>query len=288
MTLPPVAAPAAGASLALDPSRKHGRSRAALSLIDRRPARSLIDWGCGEGEFADELARAADLEVIACDVDDEYVAALRERCGARVKAVLVDDLQPRVQLPDHTVDVVTCLDVLEHMGDASRLGAMTEIHRLLRRDGRLVVTVPHRGILHWADPENLKFRVPRLHRAVYRLARGGAAYEATYGAASRFGNYSRDSRWHHHFSRQELVAVLDPWFCADKTIYFGLIHPVVRYLMYAHEMAARWLGRKRDGWLNRMLWALYIWDADVVAGKWSYYLGMSFIPRTSVEPSEET
>jgi SAM-dependent methyltransferase len=272
--------------MALDPLQRHGRSRAALKLINQRPVTRLLDWGCGEGEFAEVVARTADFEVLACDVDEHYVAAVRSRPSSRVTAVQVDDLRPSVDLGDNTVDLVTCLDVLEHMGEESRIAALSEIHRLLRSDGRLIITVPHHGLLHWADPENVKFRVPRLHRAVYRFARGAAAYEATYGSASRFGNYSLDGRWHNHFTRPELIVMLKPWFREDETIYFGLIHPIVRYLMYVHQMTARRLGRTGGGLFNRALWSAYIWDADHVGGALSYNLGMSFTPRTDITTSD--
>lgn len=261
----------------------HGRGRVALHLMSGRPVRRALDWGCGEGALARGLAQSG-VDVVACDVDPAYVERLGADPEPGLSAVLIDDLAPSLSGESGgSFDVVTCLDVLEHMGGESRAAALAEMHRVLRSGGRLVVTVPHRGLFHWADPENLKFRLPRVHRLVYRFVRGADAYRAVYGDAARFGNYSADSEWHHHFTRAELIETLAPWFAPERAVQFGVFHPLVRLVMLAHETAARALGRPEWPRLHRAMWSVYFWDADLEVRRGAYYLGMSFAPRSDLD-----
>lgn len=42
---------------------------------------------------------------------------------------------------DNIFDVIYCYDVLEHLDDT--VGVMREIHRVLRKGGRIIITTPH-------------------------------------------------------------------------------------------------------------------------------------------------
>ncbi len=66
------------------------------------------------------------------------------------------------------------LDVLEHCADDEQL--LRETHRVLQPGGRLVLTVPARHLFSFLDPDNAKFRLPRVHRAVYSARFGAATY----------------------------------------------------------------------------------------------------------------
>jgi SAM-dependent methyltransferase len=73
---------------------------------------------------------------------------------------------------------VSLLDVLEHCPNEDAI--LQEIWRVLRPDGVLVITVPARHALSWLDPDNVKFRLPRLHAVVYRLRFGVDEYRARF------------------------------------------------------------------------------------------------------------
>ena len=47
---------------------------------------------------------------------------------------------------------------------------------MLRPGGALVLTVPARHVFSWLDPDNVKFRFPRIHAAVYSLRFGADVY----------------------------------------------------------------------------------------------------------------
>ncbi len=97
----------------------------------------LLDVGCGAGSVAD-LARVSFQRVCGCDVSFH---ALR-RASLRGMAVACVDLNAGV-LPyrDRSFDCVTCLEVIEHVVDPLRL--LKELRRVLRPQGRLVLTTPN-------------------------------------------------------------------------------------------------------------------------------------------------
>lgn len=252
-----------------------GRYGVALDLLQSGPDGRILDFGCGAGHFLRAVMNAHNVEAHGCDVDPSALAATRDTCGSGVATHLIDDQAPHVPLPDGYFDAVTMLDALEHTDPASQPAVLGEIHRLLRDDGLFIVTVPHAGILGWADPENLKFRFPRLHRALYRRVKGADKYETYYGNEARYGNYSQGAMEHKHFTTDELSELLRAHgFEVSARRYYAVITPILRGLIELVEA----IGRRRskpDGRVHKFVWRLYFWDADFSAGKLSYNIGVA-------------
>lgn len=99
------------------------------------PKTRLLDCGAGTGLFALEMS--AHLETHVLDNHEESLALLRARFPeGRVHALT----GARLPFEDGSFDVLTALDVLEHIEhDAS---AVTELARILRPGGLAVITVP--------------------------------------------------------------------------------------------------------------------------------------------------
>jgi len=125
----------------------------------RRPL--LVDIGCGNGAqtalFAPRFAGT-----IGVDVARGHVPEFQAAIPPPVPAVAVVYDGDRLPLPDGAADVVTCFAVLEHV--ASEEGTLAEIARVLRPEGTLLISVPHRWWIfetHGADLPLLSWnRVP--------------------------------------------------------------------------------------------------------------------------------
>jgi SAM-dependent methyltransferase len=143
-----------------------GRRRVLRTALDRLelPAGArALDAGCGSGRTLDELVDYA--TPAGVDVSDEAVAAAHARGYADVRAGSIDALP----YPAAAFDLITCLDVLEHVPDDVR--ALGELRRVARPGAALVVTVPAYEALWSAhDENNLHYR--RYRRG--RLRRGAA------------------------------------------------------------------------------------------------------------------
>ncbi len=54
----------------------------------------------------------------------------------------------KIPEPDQSYDVILCSEVLEHLPDPN--GALNEFQRLLKKDGRLIITAPFNSLTHFA------------------------------------------------------------------------------------------------------------------------------------------
>jgi 2-polyprenyl-3-methyl-5-hydroxy-6-metoxy-1,4-benzoquinol methylase len=106
-----------------------------------RAGERVLDVGCGEGRFAAELARAG-AEVVGIDVAAE---PLRR---ARASHPELDLRQAPVvgawPLPDASFDAVWAGEVIEHVADTA--GWLSELRRVLRSGGRLLLSTPDHGL----------------------------------------------------------------------------------------------------------------------------------------------
>jgi SAM-dependent methyltransferase len=125
------------AELPEDPKPWAWERRRALLLAEAKPGERVLDLGCGAGRFIAALQEAG-----ADPVGVELAEAALERArhnvpGAELHPLAADGAIP---LEDATVDLVWCSEVLEHVPDTA--GLLSEVRRVLRTGGRLLVTTP--------------------------------------------------------------------------------------------------------------------------------------------------
>lgn len=99
----------------------------------------LLDVGCATGEYTTAMAPHFD-QVDAIDIEEDRLALFAEDHPANVS--LHTQSVTRLDFADDTFDVVTLIEVLEHLPDVP--AALDEIRRVLRPDGRLLLTTPNR------------------------------------------------------------------------------------------------------------------------------------------------
>jgi len=126
----------------------------AIRVLPFREGR-VLDLGCAFG-FATRLLKRHGYDAVGVDASPSYIARAR-RADPDGAYYLAD--AATVPLPAASFDGIFFLDVLEHLRDER--GAITEITRLLKPGGTLVLSVPHRGPLAWLDSLNLYAHVVR-------------------------------------------------------------------------------------------------------------------------------
>jgi SAM-dependent methyltransferase len=113
---------------------------AMLRLLGDIRGLKVLDVGCGPGFYAEALAdRGA--SVSAFDASPDLVRRARVRVGARADVRVWDLEQPLTWLADGHFDVALMALVIHHIDD--RVRALSEIHRVLRPGGRLVLSTTH-------------------------------------------------------------------------------------------------------------------------------------------------
>jgi SAM-dependent methyltransferase len=128
-----------------DPEPWAFAARARLLRDEVQPGERVLDLGCGAGRFVRVILQAG-----AEAIGVELAEAAAERARANVPGADVRLVAPDGSLPlgHGEVDLVWCSEVLEHIPDAEQ--ALHEVRRVLRRGGRLLLTVPFHGRLQAA------------------------------------------------------------------------------------------------------------------------------------------
>jgi SAM-dependent methyltransferase len=142
--------------------------RAVLGRLDLPAAAQILDAGCGSGRMLDELAAYG--HVAGVDLSRDAVALARGRGHRDVRVGRIEQLPFRTD----AFDLVTCLDVVEHTPDDRR--TLSELRRVTRAGGRLVVTVPAYQAL-WSSHDVVNEHYRRYRAASLRSAAEAAGWE---------------------------------------------------------------------------------------------------------------
>ena len=212
----------------------------------------LLDYGCNRGVMLERVT-ARTRECWGVDVDAEVLPS--NLPGVRVKAV-----EPGKPLPfeDESFDTILILEVIEHVSDERR--TLAELARILAPGGRLLLTTPHKGLLTFLDPGNLKFMAPALHRLVHTKILGDRAYyERRFGDARRrqqgmIADFTVDQEgWHRHYRYSQIRSFAPS---SLETVAWSVYFPAMRAL-WCSALAAKVVSR---GHYNQVPWPLNKWQ----------------------------
>jgi SAM-dependent methyltransferase len=142
-----------------------GRRTLVFDQIERcyphRTDLQMMDVGCGTGLNMKSLARYGDVT----GVDLSSLAL--EFCRTRGHARLVRAPIERLPFADNSFDLVTALDIIEHLDDD--VAGIREIWRVLKPGGRVFVLVPAYKFL-WSLQDEVSSHRRRYVRAQLRAA----------------------------------------------------------------------------------------------------------------------
>ena len=158
----------------------------------------VLDLGCANGAHTLRAARRC-ARIFGCDYDFRQLAVARReatRLGLDNAHLFAWDVTGRLPFADRSFDAALFLDVIEHLHP--RVAVLREIHRVLKDDGRLLVSGPNRdtswrrrlresGLFSFADPDH-KVEYTR-EEFVAELAAGGFALSGALGPVVY------DTRW---------------------------------------------------------------------------------------------
>jgi SAM-dependent methyltransferase len=158
-------------------------------------ATALLDVGCNAGELL-ALCRALypQMRLAGVDVNSSGIEMARNHVpDADIHLSGAESLP----FPDESFDCVTCIEVLEHIPSELRARALSEMRRVLRAGGRLVLRMPHKGLFAWMDAANFRFRLPWVYNKIIKEGHRDRGYSRG----------SKDVVWHHHFTQEEVMRI---------------------------------------------------------------------------------
>ncbi|PIQ70079.1 hypothetical protein COV89_02445 [Candidatus Shapirobacteria bacterium CG11_big_fil_rev_8_21_14_0_20_40_12] len=113
----------------------------------------VVDVGCGERSYKPEITDALGLDV-------HYIALdhwIRNSCVNRSRLLNLVGKAENIPLLDESAGTVICSEVLEHVNDDQK--TVREMYRILKAEGRLVLTLPGRDIpKHEKLPYQIDYR----------------------------------------------------------------------------------------------------------------------------------
>jgi SAM-dependent methyltransferase len=149
-----------------------GRRRVIRAELDRLPlpvAATILDAGCGSGRTLVELVDYG-RQVSGIELNTDAAELARGRDLGEVRVGRLEELP----WDDATFDLITCLDVIEHVPDD--VAALVELRRVARPGGWLLVTVPAYQAL-WSRHDEANHHYRRYSRASLRGAARSAGWQ---------------------------------------------------------------------------------------------------------------
>jgi SAM-dependent methyltransferase len=107
---------------------------------DLRGAR-VLDLGCGPGLYASEFVARGAAHITGVDASPTMIDLARQRVSERADFRVHDLARPMDWVETESFDVAVMALVIHHLDD--RISTLREIHRVLRPQGRLIVSTHH-------------------------------------------------------------------------------------------------------------------------------------------------
>jgi SAM-dependent methyltransferase len=165
-------------------------------VLDIQPTETVADLGCGTGKLT-RLLNATGARVVGIEPLGAMVATFRRQCP---DVPLVAGVAESIPLRSESLDAVVCASAF-HWFDHDR--AIPELHRVLRRGGRLCIVWNRRDDLSgW--PAEL-FAITEAHRGDTPGYRSGA-WRYALERSRLFGQISE--HWFDHVQRADVDGLL--------------------------------------------------------------------------------
>ena len=225
-------------------------------------AQRVLDVGCAFGYGTAHVAQTLDstaarrgdagprVLVVGLEYDPDYARDAR-RCYPRL--AVVRGSAESLPFPDGCCDALLLLDVLEHLPHPA--AAVAEAARVLRPGGALLLSVPHRGLLGWADSLNL-----------YSMLRGHLPMLRPLDPTER--GYPN----HRHYGVPELRALLGREFAIQRLARtgLGLAEPLHLVILVVCRGVLRSEAAYRA--LRFLYYGLYLLEDLLPTGRFGYHI----------------
>ena len=121
-----------------------------LTIANKIAAGSdVLDYGCGSGGFLYILAKTYEsIKAVGVDVAKEQICYARKHVvfnnqNKSISFLQVGNKDPILPFNDNSFDFVTSIEVFEHLHPYDGHKRLVDIQRVLKKDGRLLVTTPN-------------------------------------------------------------------------------------------------------------------------------------------------
>ena len=223
------------------------------SLPDR--AGRILDIGCRDGAFIRYLSYKSRF-VLGIDFQISFLGTAKENNPVSVN--FVNSYAEQLAVRSGVFDYVILAETLEHCRD--EIACVGEIRRVLNNGGKLILTVPYRGLFYFLDPDNFKVYFPRIYKIMYRILKKRESRKSL--------GFSGDNDYHRHYSLSDIESLLKGKLRIVQLHRGGLLFlPLFIWSKYFLD----YLGLK-DKYILRILHFLSNLDFKINFGRFAYSL----------------
>ena len=188
--------------------------------------KEVLDIGCASGYYTKLYSKRCK-KIIGIDPNENLINIANER-NPEIK--FIRSGAEKLPFGKETFDIVIMSDVLEHVRDEEK--SLNEVYRVLKRNGKLMITVPNKGLFDFLDVDNYSWYVrkfKRFYRLIHRL-KGNDVPKV------REGYYNK----HKHYSLEDLKILLNKF----KVVKYERRGILTGYLGNNLELFFRWIFNK--------------------------------------------
>jgi SAM-dependent methyltransferase len=125
----------------------------------------ILDFGAGNGELCKFLVlQFPKAKIICYEPTPSLMAEAKENLADLPQVHFFTDL---AKIADGSVELIFCLEVLEHLPETETKDALEQFNRLLNSNGSAVVGVP------------IEIGIPALYKGIFRMSRRFGAFDAS-------------------------------------------------------------------------------------------------------------
>lgn len=106
--------------------------------------KKVLDVACGEGYGSNILSEVADI-VVGMDINAETVQLANEKYGSTKLTYIVGSAE-KLPFENESFDAIVSFETIEHISETAQENFLSEIKRVLRPNGLLVMSTPNKAI----------------------------------------------------------------------------------------------------------------------------------------------
>ncbi len=128
------------------------RAKLLVTELDPSSKDSILDVGCGDGFYLHLLSSLGRYKLTAIDNDVQAIKNAKKQVRNSSVHYVVGDIDTKMPFKSNMFSKIVCSEVLEHLPEDSK--GIREMKRVLKKNGRLYITVPHWNFPFFWDPVN--------------------------------------------------------------------------------------------------------------------------------------
>lgn len=120
---------------------------------------NILDVGCGNGMMAQTLyVNKFDTNYVGCDIRiKELEKADARKLKKEPRLICIDICKNKIPLEDDWADILTCFEVVEHIPESSLDFVLSELHRCVKPDGKVLLSTPNYDALQLIEKRIVRF-----------------------------------------------------------------------------------------------------------------------------------